>query len=112
VENPLPPQLTDGWQNHVLQVIEKFRTDRAILDEIENSIAGLESEEARKKILSLHIPKVTLRDSWLPVETYSRGVFDFGLRRVGRFRQPKAGNLLSVFTHYLSREAEEHDFSR
>ncbi len=112
VEISLPLQLTDGWHNHIVQIIEKFKAERTRLDELEISIAELKSEEARARILSLHSPQVTLRDSWMPGEIYSKGIFDFHLRRVNRYRQPKANSLLNTFTHYLSREAEEHDFSR
>ena len=43
---------------------------------------------------------------------YDNGVFDFGLCRVGRYRQPGATRLLNCYFNFLSRYAEEHDFAK
>jgi len=42
---------------------------------------------------------------------YGGGVFEFGLRRIGGYRQPGVARLLSRYVAFLSRDAEEHDFA-
>ncbi|MBN1936860.1 MAG: hypothetical protein JW934_19520 [Anaerolineae bacterium] len=42
----------------------------------------------------------------------ARGIFEFDIRRVGRYRAPLSVHLLSAYFSFLSRNPQEHDFAR
>jgi len=42
----------------------------------------------------------------------TNGTFEFGIRRVGRYRAPLSTQLLSAYFSFLSRNPQEHDFAR
>ena len=42
----------------------------------------------------------------------ANGSFEFGIRRVGRYRVPLSTQLLSAYFSFLSRNPQEHDFAR
>jgi hypothetical protein len=111
-ESPLPPQFTVGWKIRIANLVEKFEARRNRLDELRNSIDAIEDENSRKILWQSVMPRIVLTNYEHPLEPYSNSVFDFGLRRIGRYRQPGANRLLKAYTRYLSRDAEEHDFAR
>jgi hypothetical protein len=110
---PAPPQLNSGWKNRRQQIAAGFEQSRRTLDELRNRLEGAGLDDGtREDVLRAVMPKVSLTDFGLPELPYHDGVFDFGLHRISRYRQPGAGILLSEYTRYLSRPAEDHDFGR
>ena len=57
------------------------------------------------------MPKISITDLGLMSSPYNNGVFNFGLKRIGRIRQLGAERLLKLYTQYLSRDADEVDFA-
>lgn len=111
-EVPLPLQLPSGWRIHIERLLEKFVAHRARLDKLLGSLEAIGDESVRKTLWQSVMPKPSLTDCGFPREPYSNGIFDFGLRRVARYRRPGADKLLKAYTQYLSRDAEEPDFAR
>ncbi|MBC8273801.1 MAG: hypothetical protein H8E40_02375 [Chloroflexi bacterium] len=111
-ENLLPPQFTVGWKDRVKMLIDKYEGQRKKLDAIERNIAVIEDERIRKTLWQSVMPRTSLTDLGFPSEPYSNDLFDFGLRRIRRYRQPGANRILKAYTEYLSRDADETDFAR
>lgn len=110
-EEEPPPQLTDGLIKHRPNIITHFDKIGKKLDELHSHLASLDLDETiRQTLLQEVMPKVSLTEWGLPPNPYNQGAFDFGLRRIGRYRQPGASVLLSEYSHYLARVAEEVDF--
>jgi len=107
----LPPQLTSSWRRRIEDLAERFRKHGSRLDEFGGHIDTIEDEKARRGIWQSVMPRMWSTEFGFPLEPYSEGVFDFGLRRIGRYRRPGADRLLKAYTRYLSRDAEEHDFA-
>ena len=108
IPNPLQHHL--AWQKRRDRIIEKFKICQESLEKVKLNIDLIEDENVKLALWQAAMPKMCLTDLGLPTIPYSNGVFDFGLRRIGRYRQPGANRVLKAYTRYLSREAEEHDF--
>jgi len=129
----LPTQLSDGYKKRLMQLNLNWKgraerlhnlymqlnpMEEKIRDDVWNStllympfqsIASEAESESNKKIRSPQMPFTLMR----PV-TYDddKGIFDFHLERNGRYRGPGANRLLSAFSKYLSRDADEVDFGK
>jgi len=103
------PMLHAPWRNRFEEIREVFQQHQVRLDEICEHFTDLgdEAEEYLRSSLTQKLSMSNLDISF----TYNHGVFEFDLRRVGRYRQPGAGRLLSSYFSLLSRDAEEHDFA-
>ena len=104
-------QLPSSWRNRLEVVLHKFRTLSADLDSLKPIIDTLTPEETQKQIWHTLMPTVSFIDKIGHDPSYSDGVFNFGIQRIKRYREPKATLLLNKYTRYLSREAEDHDFA-
>jgi hypothetical protein len=108
----IPPNLTAGWKIRANNVIKKFADHRNHLEKLKVDIDTMENGNSKKNLWQAVMPKMSLTSCGLPPEPYLGGIFDFGLRRIGRYRQPGASKLLKAYTQYLSRDADEPDFAR
>jgi hypothetical protein len=98
---PIPDICTSGWKSRLENLIHRFSDDRGRLDKIQKHVSRIKNEETRDLIWQASIAP----------QAYSKGIFDFGFKRVGRYRQPGAERLLKCFTNYLSRDADQVDFA-
>ncbi len=103
------PMLHTPWRNRSVAIREIFGQHKAKLDEIFERLAGL-SDEAEEYLRVALTKKLILSDLDIPF-TYNNGVFEFGLRRAGRYRQPGATRLLNHYVAFLARDAEEPDYA-
>ena len=103
------PMLHTPWHNRLQEIKETFQRHREQIDEIYEHIPDLndETQEYLKASLTHRLTASTLDISL----DYENGIFEFGLRRIDRYRQPGALRLLNHFVAFLSRDAEEHDFA-
>lgn len=111
--NALPSWLTEGWGKRFKELIERFREHRECLDELDETLDAIQGEHSRERLWQYVMPRMCSgSDIPLPKPPYSNGVFDFGFRRIKRYRRPGVDKLLRAYTHYLSRDADEPDFAR
>ena len=104
------PMLHTPWRNRFEGIRETLQQHQRQLDEIHGCVTDL-GDEAKKYLRGSLIRGITMSNLDIPL-AYDNGVFDFGLCRVGRYRQPGATRLLNCYFNFLSRYAEEHDFAK
>lgn len=105
----IPYYLTDGWHQRLVSLTQHYKSIHDSLIEYEKGLAGV-SEDLKPIFWKALMPIVTLAQSPLPETPYKAGCFDFQLTRVARYRQPWASRLLSLYSSYLSRDADDVDF--
>ncbi|MEN4011386.1 MAG: hypothetical protein ROW48_05090 [Bellilinea sp.] len=98
----IPEVCTSGWKKHLESLIIQFSEVRGRLDKIHKHVNRIKKQETKDLI----------RQTIISTQTYSKGVYDFGLQRVSRYRQPGSERLLKTYTHYLSRDADDTDFAK
>jgi len=69
-------------------------------------------EDDKEFLWQASMPRISVTNTELPVVYYRDGEFDFKLRRIARYREPNASRLLKAFSHFLSRDADDHDFAK
>lgn len=99
---PIPDVCTSGWKSCLENLIHRFSDDRDRLDKIQKHVSRIKKQETKDLIWQASIAP----------RAYSKGIFDFGFKRIGRYRQPGADRLLKAYTHYLSRDADDADFAK
>lgn len=107
----VPDHLTDGWKILLKNWIDFYIQLDTSLQQIKKLLDGSELDgEVRDMLWEATLPEFYFSGVLSKVK-YNNGIFDFGLRRVERYRQPCADGLLKSYTHFLSREAKEFDFT-
>jgi len=106
----IPEHLTIGWNKYLSRLVDGFYELATRLDEILEHHQHLE-DNVRQKFFSIWTVSELANMSLFREPIYSNGVFDFGVKRIARLRQPQAMKLLSVYTAYLSRDADDVDFA-
>ena len=101
------PMLHTPWRNHLAEIKKIFQHHREQIDEINEHITDL-NEETQEYLQDSLTHRLTASTLDIPLD-YENGIFEFGLRRIGRYRQPGASRLLNHFVAFLSRDAEEPD---
>lgn len=111
-KHQIPIHLPIGWHKHLLSLIERFTSIASRLNEIQKKLrdSALNPED-QDIIWKSVIPTFATSPQQLPPDIYTNNIFNFKLRRVGRYREPDASRLLKAFSQYLARDAEEHDFA-
>ncbi len=107
----IPLQLTAGWQLMLKKKIDQFLAIKNELNEIQSSLENIPEQPIKKMVWLSSMPKLSI-SNFLPLASYSDGVFDFKLKRVERYRQPGADSLLKSYMQYMSRDAKGFDFSK
>lgn len=108
----IPEHLTTGWQILLKKIVNKHKAFRLRLDEFNQHLSKVRHEAVREMIWLSTMPKPWTRDFGASNKPYSNGMFNYGLRRIERYRRPGSESLLDAYTQYLSRDADELDFSR
>lgn len=110
----VPVGLHIAWKKRFEKTKNKFRFHH---NNVNNLINGLDrvnlsraSRDLLYKALTSRITSSNLSIS-LDFEKVPLGIYDFGLRRIRRYRQPSASRLLSSYFAFLSRDASEHDYT-
>lgn len=98
----IPEICTPGWKNRLEGLIHRFSDDITRLEKIQKHVSRIKKQETKDLIWQASIAS----------QAYTKGTFDFSLKRIGRCRQPGAGRLLKAYTHYLSRDADDADFAK
>ena len=106
----LPSLLHTPWCNRFKAISNKFQHYRSRFDVLNQSLEGTNLSNATREYLEKALTGRISRSSLDISFDYEDGVFEFGLRRVGRYRQPGVAKLLSRYVAFLSRDAEEHDY--
>jgi hypothetical protein len=100
------------WQKRFAVVQKVFSNHSKNIAQIQESIGAKKLNSAASQYLDRSL-STRITQSALNIKfTYEpSGMCKFGLRRIGRFRQPGATALLSQYVAFLSRNAAEHDFA-
>jgi hypothetical protein len=109
----VPNHLTEGWKILLKNWVNFYIQTDIKLQRIKEYAEDPGLAERWDELYKLR--ETTLQEtsfpSVLPEVHYNDGKFDFGLRRIERYRQPGADGLLKSYTQFLSREAKEFDFA-
>jgi len=106
----VPNHLTEGWKTLLKHWVEFYTQIDAKVKRIKELFDIPELTGAQNELWEAALPEFSFPVA-LPNVQYESGKFDFGLRRIERYRQPGADGLLKSFTQFLSREAKEFDFA-
>jgi hypothetical protein len=68
-------------------------------------------DDRAKELAGYLLPPVVPASAFHKLGSYNQGTFSYKVRRTGRVREPFATSLLAAFSRYMSRDAQEHDFS-
>jgi hypothetical protein len=99
------PALHKPWRRR-FEVLQRYY--QATHQEFQK-IAYLRASNYQKRALK-HLLLCSDKDIDLSYD--ANGSFEFGIRRVGRYRVPLSTQLLSAYFSFLSRNPQEHDFAR
>jgi hypothetical protein len=98
----IPTISTSGWKSHLESLINQYKEDSAQMDKLQKHVCRIKKQDTKDLIWQ----------TAMAPKDYSKGVFDFMLQRVGRYRRPGADRLLKAYTQYLSRDADDLDFAK
>jgi hypothetical protein len=105
----IPYYLTEGWHQRLTALVQHYKSFHENLTEYEKRLENVDAD-LKPVLWNALMPKVALTSSSLPETPYKSGVFDFQLTRISRYRQPWSSRLLSNYSSYLSRDADDVDF--
>ena len=108
----IPVQFHPAWRSRYDILISYFKNLAAPMNSLAallaNPVLSPDEQQALGDLMSARLnPGSSLPDK----PTYENGRFDFKLQRVDHYRYTASQHLLSSYTGFLSRAAEEHDFS-
>jgi len=106
----VPNHLTEGWKTLLENWIEFYIQIDTKVQRIKELCHDPKLAEARNELWEATLPEFSF-PLVLPKVQHNDGTFDFGLKRVERYRQPGADGLLKAYTQFLSREAKDFDFA-
>jgi hypothetical protein len=98
----IPEICTLGWRIRLEELIHRFTEEYNELNMIQKHVNRIRNPETKNLI----------QQALLSSHAFSKGIFDFKLQRISRYRQPAADRLLKMYTQYLSRDADEVDFAK
>jgi hypothetical protein len=108
----IPVQFHQAWRSRFDILIEYFK---ALATSLDTSLGLLDKSglSASEKDILIGIINTQLNlKATLPIEpVYKDGKLDFKLQRIDHYKYTVSQHLLDSYTNFLSRPAEEHDFS-
>jgi hypothetical protein len=107
----VPTDFHHSWQQRCTELQSSYRSHASHVGKILSGIEKLDPDLVSRPYLDEALKAKLTRSMLDPQFDYEPcGVFRFGIRRCGRYRQPGATALLSQFVAFLSRNASEPDF--
>jgi hypothetical protein len=100
LQGECPLGLIEPWQKH-------FEDLKKIFSSALRRYHELQERKVKAELQRAMLPTASLSASF--VVSVDGNVVRYGVRRVGRLNQPRAGALLTSFAQYRSRAAFEHD---
>lgn len=97
--------LHEPWRQRVNNLRKFYKSTHS---EFEKIRYGSVSEYQKKALRHL----VLCSDENIALEYSTEGTFEFGIRRVMRYRAPFSVHLLSAYYSFLSRNPQEHDYTK
>jgi len=107
----LTTQFQSSWRRRFETIAQQFKLHKEKLDKYSPSIGTLDDSILAKEIWLKMMPTVAFIDGLVLNPTYKGTHFEFGIRRILRYRNPGSTLLLNRYTRHLSRDAEDHDFA-
>lgn len=104
-------QLQSSWRKRLERVFSHFDKLMNELETCKGPVDTLNPHLVKEKVWNSLMPSVSFIDKIGAMPSYDQKVFDFGIKRIMRYREPGATLLLNRYMRYLSREAEAHDFA-
>jgi hypothetical protein len=106
-----PEQLHSAWRKRYNVLVKEFLDIKTSYEE-KSSIINDVQAEIKSLLADALLPQMSFSDFKFATPYYKDGIFDFGLKRIRRLRNPEATKLLNSFTRYMARDADDHDFAR
>ncbi|MHC4616921.1 MAG: hypothetical protein ACYTEQ_04115 [Planctomycetota bacterium] len=110
----VPPILHSPWKQRFLKVKRHFQKHRKRINTLLDSITKASIPGPARKLLEESLVRqMTLSDLKISLdyEQIKHDILAFGIRRIGRYRQPDAMRLLSSYFAFLNRSARELDYA-
>lgn len=102
--------LSTAWGSRYQKIIAKFKKEADLLDKLLLEVNNL-ANEIKLPVKKRLLPKVSSVNDLGKSDTYSDRKFDFGIKRIMRFKSDGAKYLLDRYYKHLARVAEQHDFA-
>jgi hypothetical protein len=106
----IPDHLPVVWQKRLTFLFEKYNTYAQELEKVTPTVRRIKRKDVGGLLWQNSLPKFTFVNS--SSISYSKQEFDFGVKRIGRFRQRGAETLLKSFAQYMSRDADQVNFAK
>jgi len=113
VQSAPPPVLHTPWRARFEVVKRELGRHRDRIVEILSGLRRANLTTGSRQLLEKSLTgKLTQSSLSIPLDynLLSTGIFDFGIRRIGRYRQPDAARLFGSYFAFLSRDAVDHDY--
>jgi hypothetical protein len=107
----LATQLQSSWRKRLNSLVNAFKQIMEQLEAAKPALDGINQDETKAKLWISLMPTISFVDKLGVSPSYDNKIFDFGIKRIKRFREPNSTILLNKYTKHLSRDAEEHDFA-
>jgi hypothetical protein len=105
----VPAIPTRAWEGRAIELAKHFQK---VSTEVENARKNHKNGDAIASLLSeALLPRAAMSHTFRALGSYDKGKFSYPVRRAGRIREQYAASLLSAFSRYLGRDAQEHDFA-
>jgi hypothetical protein len=109
---PIPIQFHPAWEARYNILLEHFRQLVNPLDGINAILEKPESSQGEKDALEIMKTAYLNPNNALPKSpSYKAGLLDFEFKRVAHYKNHASQHLLAAYANFLSRAAEDHDFS-
>lgn len=107
-----PASMHYPWVKRHEKLTLEWNAMKDIIEGAAAEIEALTNETVKKLAWDGLLPCLTIPSLIKTDKVYNAEVFDFGIRRVLRLKEPEASSMLRAYMQYLAREAKDHDFAK
>lgn len=109
--NPIvPPQLHSPWQKRHKILVEKYTNLKGELEELIPEIGNV-PEKLKDRTWEGLIPHISIPKIVETKTVFQDGFFNFGIKRLMRYKEPEASRILKSYLEYKGRDAREFDYA-
>lgn len=110
--NEPPASMHYPWVKRHAKLTEEWKAVKDRIEKALSEIGELENNAVIRLVWDGLLPCLTIPSLIQTDKVYNKGVFDFGIKRILRLKEPEASSMLRAYMQYLAREAKDHDFAK
>ncbi|MBP9151020.1 MAG: hypothetical protein KBF73_01925 [Flavobacteriales bacterium] len=107
-----PASMHYPWVKRHQKLTEEWKAVKERIEESIGEIDAIKNATIQKLAWDGLLPSLSVPALIQPDKVYGKGVFNFGISRVLRLKEPEASSMLRAYMQYLAREAKDHDFAK